>query len=165
MSTNNSRNNDFCFYPLSPSPCCAGGSIPPPLACSPHLQPEKFHLVNDNKSDLFVPTLLDGDDACGLLIDEEMNLSLSPRQSSDSGNVVSVETQDDLVLMDNLLGNGSMPPSIILDNDTFSISDHESMGGFPEFPELDDCITEKTEEYFGDVPSRTSGDHDCGNKL
>ena len=78
-------------------------------------------------------------------------MCLSPRQTSEGAMVVSLEPPEE-EHSGYEHGTLSMPPSIILDNDTFSISDDESMGDFPEFPELDDCtLNAKAEWRNGDT--------------
>ncbi|KAL7575992.1 hypothetical protein ACA910_000780 [Epithemia clementina (nom. ined.)] len=155
------RDEDSFFFAMSPSSCQLNGTTPPPIVGSPqHLQENKFHpVVDEAKTDLFIPTLSDEKDHCGFLGDEEMNISLSPRHTSEEGFEVSLVPRNQyhrehLFMFDQGSSSSSSMPSATLDNDTFSISDDESMGDFPEFPELDDCVSTCSDDDCVDRDAR-----------
>mmetsp|Transcript_31984 Transcript_31984/g.66749 ORF Transcript_31984/g.66749 Transcript_31984/m.66749 type:complete len:200 (-) Transcript_31984:150-749(-) len=113
----------------------------PPL----HLQAKKFHPIEIGmKSELYLPTLSSTDD------NEEMGLSLQPRTSFDDAlnstcMVLDFENgmEHDLFQPQQAEQDSSSVPCALLETNTFSIGEDESMSSnleMPSFPDLqDDC--------------------------
>ena len=102
----------------------------------PDLQEAKFHPVWEGTENnaIFVPALTNDD--------EEMeDFDTRHPFSSDQDSKIALGSRQPLFSFDTnifLQSNGSMP-SVILETDTFSISDDESMNeSLPDFPEVDE---------------------------
>eukprot|EP00522_Entomoneis_paludosa_P008075 CAMPEP_0172453384 /NCGR_PEP_ID=MMETSP1065-20121228/10731_1 /TAXON_ID=265537 /ORGANISM="Amphiprora paludosa, Strain CCMP125" /LENGTH=207 /DNA_ID=CAMNT_0013205563 /DNA_START=97 /DNA_END=720 /DNA_ORIENTATION=- len=148
---------------MSPSPQHVQRSVSaeaaPPLTVSPNLT-QKFHPVmegvggeeNGASTNLFIPDLTNSTDELEqeerFFYEQEQpqedGFTLYPRHSTEGlrAMVLDFGTHSHLMMASSSLQDCEQP-SIILDNDTFSISDDESMG---------DCFSLDDEEEMGATP-------------
>ena len=149
MTASQNHQSTFTTQAMSPAPQSIQPSLPinPPPSNNmannnnhavnpPDLQEAKFHPVWEGTENnaIFVPALTNDD--------EEMeDFDTRHPFSSDQDSKIALGSRQPLFSFDTnifLQSNGSMP-SVILETDTFSISDDESMNeSLPDFPEVDE---------------------------